>query len=221
MTDGERIAALEGVLAQFLKPIKDLPFDLVIKAIANSKVIRINREALADKKLVTDLTIAANQVGATVRAAPIRRNRPNEVGNDIEPFVMRAVEQVGLRVERPRSLAGRGQQTGYPDILIFDQNERPTYLECKIFGEGSAFTTMRSFYLSPSENCKVSRDTRHLLRAFAMAREPIDGSRDSFYRPVGFKLLDLFDLKCDVKYEFNSDNRRLYDPALILAEGDL
>jgi len=221
MNDDDRITALEAVLAQFLRPIKNVPFDLVIKAIANSQVIPMDPDAPSDKALVADLVLAAARVGALVRDAPIRRNRPNEVGNDIEPFVMSAIQHIGLQVERPRSTAGRGQQAGYPDILLFDRDDRPSYLECKIFGEGSAFTTMRSFYLSPSQNSKVSCDARHLLMAFAVSRDPIAGSRDSFYRPTGFKLLDLFALKCDVKYEFNSDNRRLYEPALLLAEGSV
>ena len=165
------------------------------------------------------LTVIARRAGEFVREAPIRRNRPNEVGNDIEPFVLRAVAESGLSAERPRSREGVGQQTGYPDILVRDVGGRETYLECKIFGEGSDRTTMRSFYLAPSDNFKVCPDARHLLMAFAVSREPVPGSRDSLSRATAFKLVDLFALKCDVKYEFNADNRRLYAPGMVLAEG--
>lgn len=78
---------------------------------------------------------------------------------------------------------------------------------------------MRSFYLSPSESFKVSVDARHLLLAFGMEAEAIPNSRDSLYRPLSFKLVDLHDLLCDVKYEFNSDNRRLYAANTLLLEG--
>jgi hypothetical protein len=44
-------------------------------------------------------------------------------------------------------------------------------------------------------------------------------SRNSEYRAVSFKLVDLHDLLCDVKYEFNSDNRRLYGKEMVLAQG--
>ena len=81
-------------------------------------------------------------------------------------------------------------------------------------------TTMRSFYLSPSEDFKVTMDARHLLLAFGMLRKPINDSRDSFYTANSFKLVDLSSLKCDVKYEFNSDNQRLYQDNAILASGD-
>ena len=80
---------------------------------------------------------------------------------------------------------------------------------------------MRSFYLSPSESFKVSVDARHLLLAFGMEASPIAGSRDSFYIPKSYKLIDLHDLLCDVKYEFNSDNRRLYAPSMLLLQGDV
>jgi hypothetical protein len=62
-------------------------------------------------------------------------------------------------------------------------------------------------------------DARHLLLAFAIQRIPIANSVMSEYRPTGFKIVDLHGLLCDVKYEFNSDNRRLYADGMILAEG--
>jgi hypothetical protein len=134
---------------------------------------------------------------------------------------MRALPQAGLKAERPTSQTGKGKTTGYPDILVRDGENRPTYLECKIFAQGTAETTMRSFYLSPSESFKVSVDARHLLLAFGMTASPIAGSRDSMYAPRSYKVIDLHDLLCDVKYEFNSDNRRLYKPSMVLFEGDL
>lgn len=221
MNDQERIAKLEAIIGQFLQPVRGIPFPIVIKSMSGFAVHPIIRDHRDDTVLIGALTRAATTVGQLVNGNPIRRSRPNEVGNDIEPYVITAVQNSGLKAERPKSATGRGQQTGYPDILVWDQQHRPTYLECKIFGEGQALTTMRSFYLSPSENFKVCHDARHLLIAFGVSREPVAGSRDSLYRPVSFKLIDLHALECDVKYEFNSDNRRLYDPAMILASGDL
>ena len=89
--------------------------------------------------------------------------------------------KAGLTAARPTSQSGLGKSTGYPDILVLDQSNRATYLECKIFAHGSAETTMRSFYLSPSESFKVSIDARHLLLAFGIEASPISGSRDSLY----------------------------------------
>lgn len=134
---------------------------------------------------------------------------------------MRALPQAGLAAARPTSQAGLGKSTGYPDILVRDGENRATYLECKIFAQGSAETTMRSFYLSPSQSFKVCVDARHLLLAFGMEARPATGSRDSLYTPKSYKLIDLHDLLCDVKYEFDSDNRRLYAPSMMLMQGSV
>ena len=154
-----------------------------------------------------------------VRQQPILRPRPNEVGNDIEPFVMRGVAAAGLKCVRPATSGGALKSTGYPDILVWDAEGRPTYLECKIFSAETANTSMRSFYLSPSDDFKVCHDARHLLMAFQMEATAQPNSRNSQYRAVAFKLVDLHDLLCDVKYEFNSDNRRLYGQGMLLAQG--
>lgn len=221
MDDKERLKFLEAALAQMLKPLKAIPFSVIIKALAERQVVQINKADPADMDLLKRLEHAIRLCGADLKAKPIRRPRPNEVGNDVEGYVMRALPQVGLASARPTSSAGRGKSTGYPDILIRDSHNRATYLECKIFAQGTAATTMRSFYLSPSESFKVSIDARHLLLAFGMSALPIAGSRDSLYVPESYKLVDLHDLLCDVKYEFNSDNRRLYTPSTTLLEGKL
>lgn len=219
MTAENRIEELEEVLARFLQPLRGIPFPVVIKALSNCTVLSIEPEKPADGRLIEALSNAAKLVGDLVRGEPIRRNRPNEVGNDIEPYVIRAIQDTGFRAERPKSARGRGQQVGYPDILLYDDEDRPSYLECKIFAEGSEMTTMRSFYLSPSANPKICMDARHLLLAFGVDREPIVNSRDSYFRATSFKLIDLHKLKCDVKYEFNADNARLYDDGMIVAQG--
>lgn len=204
-----------------LKPIRGIPFNVIIKALSEREVIKFDRKNADDEALFEKLKIAIGLVAEEVKKSPIRRSRPNEVGNDIEGFVLRGLDAASLKATRPTSADGHGQATGYPDILIYDDLGRPTYLECKIFSRGTGMTTMRSFYLSPSKSFKVNNPARHLLLAFEMEKEPIQGSGDSLYRPQSFKLIDLHDLLCDVKYEFNSDNRRLYSSNLILLEGNV
>lgn len=189
--------------------------------LAERQIIHINKADPADSNLLQRLGESIPLCAGDLQANPIRRPRPNEVGNDIEAYVMRALLKVGLKAARPTSKAGFGKSTGYPDILIWDEANRATYLECKTFAYGVPANTMRSFYLSPSESFKVSVDARHLLLAFGMEASPISGSRDSIYMPKSYKLIDLYDLLCDVTYEFNSDNRRLYAPSMVLLQGDL
>lgn len=221
MKDEERLRVLEAALAQMLKPIKGIPFSVIIKSLSERRVVQIDRSDPADKDLLHCIGQAVRICAAELKSTPIRRPRPNEVGNDVEAYVMRALPQAGLKAARPTSSAGSGKSTGYPDLLVHDRYNRATYLECKIYAEGSAGTTMRSFYLSPSESFKVAVDARHLLLAFCMDARPVPGTRDSLYIPTSFKLIDLHDLLCDVKYEFNSDNRRLYTPSMMLLSGSL
>ena len=221
MDDKERLLVLEQALAQMLKPVKGTPFSVIVKSLAERRVIQIDKADAADKELLKRLEKAIQFCATDLKSNPIKRPRPNEVGNDVEAYVMRALSRAGLAVTRPRSQAGLGKSTGYPDILVKDGESRATYLECTIFAQGSAGTTMRSFYLSPSESFKVSLDARHLLLAFGMVATPIAGSRESMYIPKSYKLIDLHDLLCDVKYEFNSDNRRLHAPSMMLLQGDV
>lgn len=218
MNDKERLAVLEEALAQVIKPLKGIPFNVVIRALAGHQVIPIDKSAPEDTELVAKLALAAKEVGEAVRLKPIERPRPNEVGNDIEGYILTALNKLGIDCARPTSSDGRGKSTGYPDLLIVDDG-RPTYLEAKIFGADTAESSMRSFYLSPSESFKVARDARHLLMAFEMVRTPIPNSNLSSFTAKAFKLVDLHDLICDMKSEFNSDNRRLYAPGMILAQG--
>lgn len=221
MDDKERLNVLEQALAQMLKPVKGIPFSVIVKSLAEQQVIQINKADPADIELLKKLETAIQLCAAELKSVPIKRPRPNEVGNDVEAYVMRALPNAGLNAARPRSKSGLGKSTGYPDILVRDDQNRATYVECKIFAQGSAETTMRSFYLSPSESFKVCLDARHLLLAFGMEARPISGSRDSMYIPKSYKLIDLHDLLCDVKYEFNSDNRRLYAPSMMLLQADI
>jgi hypothetical protein len=219
MDDQKRLEILENALAQMLKPVRGIPFFVIVKALAEQRVIKFDRASPADASLLALLEQAIHHCAEELRANPIRRPRPNEVGNDIEPYVLRAIKRSGLQPSKPTSRDGLGKATGYPDLLFYDSERHPTYLECKIFAEGTAATTMRSFYLSPSDSFKVWVDARHLLLAFGMEAEAVPGSRDSVYTPRSFRLVDLHDLLCDVKYEFNSDNRRLYAPNILLLQG--
>lgn len=215
----ERLAELEAVLEQMLKPIKGIPFRVIVKSIAGCEVIPINPDNENDAELLRLLERAIHSAGEAVRIKPIERPRPNEVGNDIELFVKSALAAQGLKVEAPSALNGKTKGVGYPDILVFDASGRPTYIECKTYSADTVRTSMRSFYLSPSDSFKVCRDARHLVLSYEMIAQPVPGSRNSLYTAVAYKLVDVADLLCDVKYEFNSDNRRLYDPSLVLMEG--
>lgn len=129
MDDKERLQILENALAHMLRPVRDVPFSVVIKSLAGQKVIRIDKSDPEDAELLRRLETAIRLCGAELGAKPIRRSRPNEVGNDVEAYVMRALPSAGLRAERPASKGGLAKAVGYPDILLRDGQNRATYIE--------------------------------------------------------------------------------------------
>ncbi|MBS1513840.1 MAG: restriction endonuclease [Bacteroidetes bacterium] len=144
----------------------------------------------------------------------------NEVGNDIEPFLKSALNSVGFEAQSPKGNSGKSKSTGYPDIEFKDLDGKTNYIECKTYNIENIHTTQRSFYLSPSEDFKITKDAIHFIVSFEIY---VSGriKMNNIYKAKSWKILDAFYLLCDVKYEFNSDNRRMYDRKLILAEGSI
>lgn len=211
---------LENVIKQMLTPLKSIPLNLVIEGISGYKIIPFNGKDGKDKAVLENLIKACKIAGENVNAQGILRTRPNEVGNDIEPFVRDALRSLGYKADAPSTMTGSKKSAGYPDIEFIDEFGRASYLECKTFNIENVHTTQRSFYLSPSENFKITRDAHHFLVSFEISGEPTR-SRQSVFKCRSWKLLSLETLLVDVKYEFNSDNARLYAKDHLLAEGKL
>ena len=116
------------------------------------------------------------------------------------------------------STSGKKMSTGYPDIEFIDENSQISYLECKTYNIKSKSTSFRSFYLSPSESFKVTNKAHHFAASYEIY---VSGTRgeNKIYKCRAWKILTLENLSIDVKYEFQSDNKRLYSKELVLAEG--
>jgi len=218
MDSEERVAFLEAAMARMLEPMKGVPFSIIIRVLTGNEVIPFDEKKSGDAELLRLIDKAASLVCESLESNPIIRPRPNEVGNDMEPYVIDAFQAVGLDCERPQTKDGKGKTTGYPDILITNSSEVPTYVECKVYSEDSKDTTFRAFYLSPSNQPKVTCDARHLVLGFQHSSEPIGDEGSKAYKVVGYTLVDIRDLLCDMKYEFNASNRNLYGQGKILAQ---
>ncbi|OFW80121.1 MAG: hypothetical protein A2887_01205 [Alphaproteobacteria bacterium RIFCSPLOWO2_01_FULL_40_26] len=180
-----------------------MPFDR-----SNSKNKSLN------KSLLENLKKASENAGKAVnKAGGISSKRVNEVGNYIEFFVKKSLEKVGYKVLSQITKSGKNKSAGYPDVQFRDEFGRVCYLECKTFNSKNIATTQRSFYLSPSSDPKVNSDGFHFVLSFE-----IEPRAKKFYC-ASYKLLSIENLSCDLKHEFNSDNKRLYTKELILAEG--
>ena|SRR5665213_858234 len=112
MDDKERLELLENALSQILKPLKGVPFSVVIKSLAEHAVIPMDHESPEDADLIARLSRAALLCGEELRQKPIQRPRPNEVGNDVELYVFRALGKVDLKCQRPTGSGGLGKGLG-------------------------------------------------------------------------------------------------------------
>lgn len=212
---------LENVIKQMLFPLKGIPFNLVIENISGKKILPFNKNDKKDERLLGDLKKIAKIAGIRINKTGIVRARPNEVGNDIEPFVKKALLFIGYKADTPQTGKSKKKKTmGYPDIEFIDKFSRTSYLECKTFNIENIDTTQRSFYLSPSKDFKVTKDAHHFIISYEVYIASKKGKKNIF-KCKSWKILTLEKLLVDVKYEFNTHNKQLYSKALILAEGKL
>ncbi|MBI3754051.1 MAG: hypothetical protein HY266_08445 [Deltaproteobacteria bacterium] len=222
MTDKDYVAKLENVIKQMLTPLKDIPFNLVIESLTGKKVIPFDFKNPEDGEILNVLKKVAVRAGQEINKNGIESKRPNEVGNYIEAFVKGAMQQYDLSPDVPAGITGKKKATGYPDIIFFFKDE-PYYLECKTYNLENISTTQRSFYFSPSDDFKVIYDTHHFILSYEMVLDGRNGDKN-IYRCKHYKILSLESLSLDVKYEFNSDNQRMYsgkDGTIILDEGEV
>jgi len=165
MVNSEYTKRLENIIKQMLQPLKDIPFNLVIEAMTGKKVLSFDFTRPDHQEVLKLLKQAALNAGKEINKTGILRPRPNEVGNDIEPYVRNALNSLGLNADIPVGPSGHKKAMGYPDILFWF-NETPYYLECKTYNIENIGTTQRSFYFSPSDEFKVIYDAPHLILSF-------------------------------------------------------
>ena len=183
-------------------------FHEIIRELTGYDVLRV-AEVANTGRLLGILDRVARNAGGDMNENPIVRPRPNEVGNDIERHIQTALEN-----EEGVSVVTMPYSAGYPDIKAnFMDIQETIFVECKTFGIGNEATTMRSFYFSPGPaiKSKIDCDALHVVISYEMQR-----SRDT-YVPRSYKLVDLYDLPCRLKEEWQSTNRHLYDEGRVLA----
>ena len=131
-------------------------------------------------------------------------DRTNEVGIEIERILEEQFVKREVKCEAPRTLSGRKQNGGYPD-LAFELDGANFYLEVKVFSSDTISSTQRTFYFSVSDDPKIVRDAFHLLIGFELEKKD-----DSDYRILQYHVRDLRYLPCKVKVEYNASNKSLY-----------
>lgn len=213
------IRQLEETIRKFLEPIEGIPFPIAIRALTGCEVLSFDKSLKENQTLIEKLSKACETAGRKAYEKGIFTDRPNEAGNQIEPFVLEALREVGLNAERPKSKSGRKKLAGYPDIEIQDEFGRTTYLECKTYNSKSKNQSFRTFYFSPSSDSKITKDAFHLLMSFEL--EVSEREKRKALVPVSWQIYTLDKLLIQVKHEFNASNRELYTYGALIAEGKI
>lgn len=206
----------KAAIAHMRTPIRSVPLSVVVESLTGHKVLPFDFENPNHAEVLERMNRAAAAVVAKIKTeGGINSKRVNEVGNTIEKYVRDALDAEGLQSAVPTGAkSGKARVVGYPDITFTFNGER-FYMECKTYSAATADTTMRTFYLSPSDDPKIACDAVHLIISFETSRA------GDIYQLVHYKLISLEQLALDVKYEFNSNNRRMYsgnDGAVTIAD---
>ena len=199
------LAQVKTLITQMRTPMRSVPLNIVVEALTGHKVLPFNPGNPNHAEVLRRLNAAAATVAAKIKTAGgINSKRVNEVGNTIEQYVRDAMTAQGLPARVPTGeKTGKARATGYPDIA-FTYNGEHYYLDCKTHDKTTAASTMRTFYLSPSDDPKITRDAVHLILSYETTRA------GDTYQLTRYKIVSLEKLSLDLKYEFNSDNRRMY-----------
>jgi hypothetical protein len=202
---------LEEMVRNFLKPIKNITFNVVIRALTNCEILCFDKHKDAD--MLELLKNSAKEAGYKAAEMGIEADRPNEAGNRIEPFVVDALRRSGFNADIPVTKKGKRKSSGYPDIEIYHGKGWHAYIDCKTYAQKSKKSSFRAFYFSPSDEPKITRDSVHLVLSYRLEK------RDNKYYPVHWHLCDLSELTGQIKHEFNASNEVLYSDKLVIDEG--
>ncbi|MBU1298736.1 MAG: hypothetical protein KJ963_06060 [Bacteroidetes bacterium] len=113
---------------------------IVIEAMTGKKVMSFDFKNSKHQQVLNLLKQSALSAGKAINKIGILRPRPNEIGNDIEPYVKNALNSLGLNADIPVGPSGHKKAMGYPDILFWF-NKTPYYLECKTYNIEKIGTT--------------------------------------------------------------------------------
>jgi hypothetical protein len=215
-------AEIDKLLAEAVRSFRLLPNGIgvsrIISAVTKHVVIGLDDSA-EDVALVKAVAAAARDLIDLSNVTPIKTPRVNELGNAIEEPLLEACKRAGLEATWPRRANGSAARTGYPDIAIDIGGKRPTYLEAKVIKAGSEDSSFRAFYLSPSDNPKVSVNARHLLIAFTHERRNDSADGMEQYALNAFKIVDLAKVFGKIKFEYQASNKDMYLGDAIVAKG--
>jgi hypothetical protein len=142
--------------------------------------------------------------------------RINEVSSHFENSLRQLLNAApGLNCDFPRTVEGRVQRSGYPDLRVVDlPSKRVFYLDPKLYVAGSRDSGFRAFYFEPKiDTNKVRDEAVHLVVGFEHGPREKTGA----WKFTRWDLVDLAQFKVKLKAEFQGSNRDMYRAEAIVA----
>ena len=134
--------------------------------------------------------------------------RPNEFGNHMEDVMKYSLENL----EDYPGISVIHYSKGYPDLAIQRNGKTLFYLEIKTLNQNSMNSSFRSFYFSLDENAHIDTDAPHYLVGFKT-----DGSNNL---TGDYEVLDLYNMRVNLKKEFNTSNKEMYKEEYSLSDNE-
>jgi hypothetical protein len=200
------------------RQLREIPFRDVIRETTGTKVLPVDPKNDVDRRVIKEIGAVLDQVVHRMSApdSPVQNvERINEVSSHFEDMLRELLNGApGLRCDFPRTADGKIQRSGYPDLQITDRaSKRVFYLDPKLYATGGRESSLRTFYFEPRKATnKVRTDAVHFVVGFEH-----EARTDGHWKFIRWDLVDLSQLKVDLKAEFQASNRDLYLPEAVVA----
>jgi hypothetical protein len=198
--------------------LRSIPFSRVIFDTTGKKVLTVDRQNPADRRVIGAISVVLDEVVRRMNApdSPAQKaGRINEVSGHFEDAMRELLDAApGLSCDFPHTEGNLVQRSGYPDLrLVDEQSGRVYYLDPKLYAAGSRTSSFRTFYFEPKKATnKVRDDAVHFVVGFEHAKRSAQG-----WKFTRWDLVDLSRFQVKLKAEFQGSNRDMYRPEAIVA----
>jgi len=204
--------------------LRGIPFSELIFDTTGRKVLPFESNNAVDQRVAKAISTACDKTMERLNApdsAIQNVDRINEVSSHFEDTLRELLNTTpGLQCDFPRTVEGKVQRSGYPDLRIMDvQSKRVFYLDPKLYAAGSRDSSFRTFYFEPKNSTnKVHDDAVHFVVGFEHApRETGSGAAKATWKFTRWDLVDLSRFSVKLKAEFQGSNRDMYRQEAIVA----
>jgi hypothetical protein len=201
------------------RQLRGIAFSEVIFDTTGKRVLGFDPRNETDQRVAKQISAACDETMKRLNApdSVIQDvERINEVSSHFEDTLRELLSSTpGLSCNSPRTIEGKMQRSGYPDMRIVDlASKRVFYLDPKLYAAGSRNSSFRTFYFEPkTATNKVRDEAVHFIVGFEHER----CERNSHWKFTRWDLVDLAQFKVKLKAEFQGSNRDMYRPEAIVA----